>query len=47
MRIRDWRYAEAPALEALYEVERRQWLNDLGWDTAEAWSEIEGARAAG
>jgi GNAT superfamily N-acetyltransferase len=47
VRIRDWRYADAPALEALYEAERRQWLNDLGWDTSEAWSEIEGARAAG
>ena len=47
MRIRDWRYAETPALQALYEAERRQWLNDLGWDTAEAWSEIEGARTAG
>jgi GNAT superfamily N-acetyltransferase len=47
VRIRDWRDAEAPALEALYEAERRQWLNDLGWDTAEAWSEIEGARTAG
>jgi ribosomal protein S18 acetylase RimI-like enzyme len=47
VRIRDWRYAETPALEALYEAERRQWLNDLGWDTAEAWSEIEGARTAG
>jgi ribosomal protein S18 acetylase RimI-like enzyme len=47
VRIRDWRYAETPALEALYEAERRRWLNDLGWDTAEAWSEIEGARTAG
>jgi ribosomal protein S18 acetylase RimI-like enzyme len=47
VRIRDWRYAEPPALEALYEAERRQWLTDLGWDTADAWSEIEGARAAG
>lgn len=47
MRIRDWRYAETPAVEALYEAERRQWLTDLGWDTADAWPEIEGARTAG
>jgi GNAT superfamily N-acetyltransferase len=47
VRIRDWRYAEPPALAALFEAERRQWLDDLGWDTTEAWSEIEGARAAG
>jgi ribosomal protein S18 acetylase RimI-like enzyme len=47
VRIRDWRYAETPAVEALYEAERRQWLTDLGWDTSDAWSEIEGARAAG
>jgi GNAT superfamily N-acetyltransferase len=47
VRIRDWRYAEPPAVEALYEAERRQWLIDLGWDTSEAWSEIEGARTAG
>jgi GNAT superfamily N-acetyltransferase len=47
VRIRDWRYAEPPAVEALYEAERRQWLTDLGWDTSDAWSEIEGARAAG
>jgi len=47
VRIRDWRFAEPPAVEALYEAERRQWLSDLGWDTAEAWSEIEGARTAG
>jgi GNAT superfamily N-acetyltransferase len=47
VRIRDWRYAEPPAVEALYEAERRQWLDDLGWDTGEAWSEIEGARTAG
>ena len=32
MRIRDWRYAETPAVEALYEAERRQWLTDLGWE---------------
>ena len=47
MRIRDWRYAETPAVEALYEAERRQWLAELGWDTAEAWPEIEGARTTG
>ena len=47
MRIRDWRYADTPAVEALYEVERRQWLADLGWDTGEAWPEIEGARTTG
>ena len=47
MRIRDWRYAETPAVEALYEAERRTWLNELGWDTAEAWPEIEGARTTG
>ena len=47
MRIRDWRYADTPAVEALYEAERRQWLTDLGWDTADAWPEIEGARTAG
>jgi hypothetical protein len=47
VRIRDWRYAETPALEALYDAERRQWLSDLGWDTTEAWTEIEGARTAG
>ena len=34
-------------MEALYEAERRQWLSDLGWDTADAWPEIEGARTAG
>jgi ribosomal protein S18 acetylase RimI-like enzyme len=47
VRIRDWRYAETPAVEALYEAERRTWLNELGWDTAESWPEIEGARTAG
>ena len=47
MRIRDWRYAETPAVEALYEAERRQWLAELGWDTTEAWPEIEGARTTG
>ena len=47
MRIRDWRYADTPSVAALYEAERRQWLTDLGWDTAEAWPEIEGARTAG
>jgi len=47
VRIRDWRYAETPAVEALYDAERRQWLSELGWDTTEAWTEIEGARAAG
>jgi ribosomal protein S18 acetylase RimI-like enzyme len=47
VRIRDWRYADTPAVEALYEAERRAWLNELGWDTAEAWPEIEGARTAG
>ncbi len=47
MRIRDWRFADTPAVAALYEAERRQWLADLGWDTAEAWPEIEGARTAG
>ena len=47
MRIRDWRYAETPAVAALYDAERRQWLDDLGWDTSDAWSEIEGARATG
>jgi GNAT superfamily N-acetyltransferase len=47
VRIRDWRDAEPPALAALFDAERRQWLDDLGWDTAEAWSEIEGARTAG
>jgi ribosomal protein S18 acetylase RimI-like enzyme len=34
-------------VEALFEAERRQWLSDLGWDTAEAFSEIEDARTAG
>ena len=47
MRIRDWRFADTPAVEALYEAERRQWLADLGWDTADSWPEIEGARTAG
>jgi ribosomal protein S18 acetylase RimI-like enzyme len=47
VRIRDWRYADTPDLEPLYEAERRQWLTDLGWDTSDAWAEIEGARAAG
>ena len=47
MRIRDWRYAETPAVEALYEAERRHWLTELGWDTAGAWPEIEGARTTG
>jgi len=47
VRIRDWRYADTPSVAALYEAERRQWLTDLGWDTAEAWPEIEGARTAG
>jgi len=47
MRIRDWRFIEPPAVGALYEGERRRWLADLGWDTAEAWSEIEKARGAG
>jgi ribosomal protein S18 acetylase RimI-like enzyme len=47
VRIRDWRYAETPAVEALYEAERRQWLTELGWDTASAWPEIEGARTTG
>jgi ribosomal protein S18 acetylase RimI-like enzyme len=47
VRIRDWRYAGTPAVEALYEIERRQWLADLGWDTGEAWPEIEGARTTG
>jgi ribosomal protein S18 acetylase RimI-like enzyme len=47
VRIRDWRYADTPSVAALYEAERRQWLTDLGWDTAAAWPEIEGARTAG
>jgi ribosomal protein S18 acetylase RimI-like enzyme len=47
MRIRDWRFAEPPAVEALYEIERQRWLCDLGWDTSAAWPEIEGARVAG
>jgi predicted N-acetyltransferase YhbS len=47
MRIRDWRFAEGPIIEALYEAERSRWLADLGWETAAAWSEIEAARTAG
>ena len=47
MRIRDWQFAEPPAVEALYEAERQRWLRDLGWDTSDAWPEVEGARAAG
>jgi len=47
VRIRDWQFAEPPAVEALYEAERQRWLRDLGWDTSDAWPEVEGARAAG
>jgi ribosomal protein S18 acetylase RimI-like enzyme len=47
MRIRDWRYVEPTAIGALYAAERERWIADLGWDTGDAWSEIEGARAAG
>src|SRR6186997_2572074 len=47
VRIRDWQFAEPPAVEALYEAERRRWLSELGWDTSDAWPEVEGARAAG
>jgi hypothetical protein len=34
-------------VEALYEAERLRWLSDLGWDTSDAWPEVEGARTAG
>ncbi len=46
MKVSDWRHADVDQMRALYEDERRQWWDGLGWDTTESWKEVEEARAS-
>ena len=46
MQLEDWRQAPLDQLAPWYESERRRWIRDLRWDPAEAWREVEHARAS-
>lgn len=43
----DWRDTPASDVEALYDLEGRRWLDQLGWDMAPSWRIVEEARRAG
>ena len=44
MTIVDWRQVDARALALVFARERARWLVELGWDTREAWVQVERAR---
>lgn len=44
MIIVDWRQVDPRALTLVFARERVRWLIDLGWDTREAWIQVEKAR---